>query len=214
MQVFIGLVSKGSKKARELLEEGWGVVLVPQLLYKFCPQTFSLYFLDNGAFSYWKNGRAFDGRAFLKTLERVAEFESSPKFVVVPDLVAQGLKSLEFSLNWLERLKREYPQFSYALALQDGMTVNEVEPVMDNFDYLFVGGTLRWKVQTGRLWVNLARKHGKKCHVGRVGTVRRVRWAKAVGADSIDSALPLFSKEKWERFRRALREPSMMELPF
>ena len=214
MQVFIGLVSKGSKKARELLEEGWGVVLVPQLLYKFCPQTFPLYFVDNGAFTCWKNGQQFDSKGFLETLEKVAGYPVAPQFVVVPDLVAEGLKSLDYSLRWLERLKREFPDFRYALAVQDGMTEKEVEPVVSEFDYLFVGGTLRWKVQTGKLWVNLARKHGKKCHVGRVGTVRRVRWAKAVGADSIDSALPLFSQEKWERFRRALREPSMMELPF
>ena len=214
MEVFIGLVSKNSRKAREILKESWGVVLVPDLLSRFCPETFRLYFVDNGAFSCWRNGIPFDDRAFLKTLERVAEFESSPKFVVVPDLVAQGLKSLDFSLNWLERLKREYPQFPYALALQDGMTVKDVEPVIDGFDYLFVGGTLRWKVQTGKKWVNLAHKHGKKCHVGRVGTARRVRWAKGIGADSIDSALPLFSNEKWEKFRRAVKEPYVAELPF
>jgi hypothetical protein len=218
MKIYLGLVSRGSKKAKEIRKEGWGVVVVPELRKKFCPETFPLYFVDNGAFVFWKRGLPFDEKPFLKTLDQVSEivekFGVLPSFVVVPDLVAQGLKSLDFSLLWLERLKREFLQFPYALALQDGMEPEYIETVIDEFDYLFVGGTLRWKVRTGETWVRLAHQHRKKCHIGRVGTAKRVRWARRIGADSIDSALPLFSKEKFEAFRRALHSPLLPELPF
>ena len=218
MKIYLGLVSRGSKKAKEIRKEGWGVVVVPELRKKFCPETFPLYFVDNGAFVFWKRGLPFNEKPFLETLEHVAEIveegRTPPSFVVVPDLVAQGLKSLDFSINWLEKLKREFPQFSYALALQDGMTPEHVEPVMDEFDWLFVGGTLEWKVKTGELWVKFAHSHNRKCHIGRVGTAKRVCWARRIGADSIDSALPLFSKEKFEAFRRVLHSPLLPELPF
>jgi hypothetical protein len=200
MQVYLGLVSKGSKKAKEIRREGWGVVLVPELLSKFCPETFPLYFVDNGAFTCWKRGEPFSDYLFLETLEQTANYEVSPSFVVVPDRVAE------------ERLKREFPQFSYALAVQDGMEEEDVSEVISFFDYLFVGGTLKWKVKTGALWVKLAHKNSKKCHIGRVGTAKRVRWARSIGPDSIDSALPLFSNQKFEAFRRALQEPLLPEL--
>jgi len=214
LKVYVGLVSKGSAKAKEIRREGWGVVLVPELRRKFCPHTFPLYFIDNGAFTCWRRGEEFNSSLFLRTLEESLKYPTLPQFVVVPDLVAKGLKSLEFSLNWLDRLKREFPQFNYALAVQDGMSLEDVEPYLKEFAYLFVGGTLQWKTKTGRKWVKLAHKHRKRCHIGRVGTARRVRWARRIGADSIDSALPLFSLAKWERFRRALRETLQPELPF
>jgi len=214
MKVYVGLVSKGSAKAKEIKREGWGVVLVPELRRKFCPYTFPLYFVDNGAFTCWRRGEKFNADLFLKTLEEVSNYLNPPQFVVVPDLVAKGLRSLEFSLGWLERLKREFPEFNYALAVQDGMSLEDVEPYIREFAYLFVGGTLKWKTATGREWIKLAHKHGRKCHIGRVGTARRVRWARRIGADSIDSALPLFSFAKWKRFKRALGETLHPELLF
>jgi len=213
MEVFLGLVSRNSKIAGEIKKSGWGVVIVPELLTRFCPETFPLYFVDNGAFSCWKRGKRFDEKAFLKTLSFVSSLSTFPKFVVVPDKVAEGLHSLEFSVNWLEVLKRDYPHFSYALAVQDGMDEKSVEEVIEEFDYLFVGGTLKWKLQTGEKWVKLAHKHNKKCHIGRVGTAKRVRWVRRIKADSIDSSLPLFSKAKLEVFKRALSSPLLPELP-
>jgi len=213
VEVFLGLVSRNSKVGEEIKKNGWGVVVVPELLKRFCLETFPLYFVDNGAFSCWKKGKEFDCKAFLKTLDFVSSLSTYPEFVVLPDKVAEGLQSLEFSLNWLEVLKRDYPHFSYALAVQDGMDEKSVEEVIEKVDYLFVGGTLKWKLQTGEKWVKLAHKHNKKCHIGRVGTAKRVRWVRRIKADSIDSSLPLFSKSKMESFKRALFSPLLLELP-
>lgn len=72
------------------------------------------------------------------------------------------------------------------------------------FSGIFVGGSLPWKLETGAQWVREAHARHLPCHIGRVGTAKRVRWAKASGADSIDSCLPLWSEENLIAFLRAL----------
>jgi hypothetical protein len=214
VQVYTGIVSKGAKLAQLIRKEGWGVCLVPELLRRFCPSTFPKFFVDNGAFAYHKRGEPFKGELFLRTLEVVAESGSSPAFVVVPDIIEGGMLSLEFSLKWHERLKKEFPSFHWALVVQDGMEEEAVREVLSEFDVLFVGGSIEWKLWAGKRWVELAHSHGKWCHIGRVGTLTRLRWAWHIGADSIDSSLPLFSKKKLSAFLRTLRELSQPTLPF
>lgn len=84
------------------------------------------------------------------------------------------------------------------------MTADDVRAAFDGFDGIFVGGTLPWKIRTGAQWVELGHELGVKCHIGRVGTAKRVRWAMRIGADSIDSSLPLWSKENLGVFINAL----------
>lgn len=55
-------------------------------------------------------------------------------------------------------------------------------------------------------WTDLAHELGLLCHVGRVGGAKRVRWAREIGADSIDSSLPLWSRENLRVFLAALGE--------
>jgi len=153
---------------------------------------------DNGAFSDWKVGRAFDSATWRDELRRLRGHAVPPAFVVAPDLVAGGLGSLAMSRGYLPELTG-IPAY---LVLQDGMD----EGIdVSGFAGLFVGGTLEWKLATGAAWVAFAHGLGLPCHIGRVGTPGRVRWAKEIGADSIDSCLPLWSTENLRRFLAALR---------
>jgi hypothetical protein len=111
-----------------------------------------------------------------------------------------GLASLEVSMLWVERLEG-LPLY---LAVQDGMSTADVAPVLDYFLGIFVGGTLPWKLRAASSWVDFAHENGKRCHVGRVGTVGRVEWARAIGVDSIDSSLPLWCEEQMQAFLGAL----------
>src|SRR5262245_11216869 len=157
---------------------------------------------DNGAFLDWRRGRDFDGDAYQRALERV----EGPDFLIVPDIVAGGRRSLDFSLGWVDRLRGVAPLY---LAVQDGMSACDVLEAAPDCAGLFVGGSLPWKVRTGHEWVQLAHCLGKPCHIGRVGAVRRVAWAMRIGADSIDSCLPLWSRENLARFRAALEDRQM-----
>jgi hypothetical protein len=106
-----------------------------------------------------------------------------PDFVVVPDIVAGGLASLAWSAFWRPSVPAEFPAY---LAVQDGMTAADVVPQLAMYQGLFVGGSLAWKLETSARWVQLAHAHGMRCHIGRVGTADRVRWARDVSADSIE----------------------------
>jgi hypothetical protein len=157
---------------------------------------------DNGAFGDWRAGKRWDAGAYERALERVAH----PDFLVVPDVVAGGLRSLEVSLQWVRRLHGVGPLY---LAVQDGMREADVGPELAPFAGIFIGGTLEWKIRHGATWVAFAHAHGRRCHVGRVGAMRRIAWARRIGADSIDSSLPLWSADNLARFAAALAATQM-----
>lgn len=154
------------------------------------------WFLDNAAFKDWKAGRAFDAAQWSEVLPRATA--EGPDFVVAPDLVAQGWASLAFSINAVGAIRaaggRAY------LVTQDGMEADPrrvaSEAITHGFSGLFVGGTLPWKRDTGAMWVKAAHAANLPCHIGRVGTIRRTRWAREIGADSIDSCLPLWRADR------------------
>jgi hypothetical protein len=159
---------------------------------------------DNGAFKDWTAGKPFNVDRYERDLEALWRVDGTPDFLTPPDIVAGGLRSLEFSLDWMPRLRKYGPLY---LVVQDGMEFSDVEPVLGDFAGIFVGGSLAWKLRTSENWVLLAHALGKKCHIGRVGTELRVRWARRIGADSIDSCLPLWSDANLRRFLRGF-EPT------
>lgn len=158
---------------------------------------------DNGAFEDWRHGRPFDDAQFRADLVAISD-GPPPDFLVLPDIVAGGLESLAMSMRYFDEL----PRADWYLAVQDGMTVGDV-PWTCGIAGIFVGGSLEWKLRTGAEWVQAAHAHGLKCHVGRVGTRRRVAWAIASAADSLDSCLPMWSKAQSRLFFDALRQAPM-----
>ena len=141
------------------------------------------YALDNGAFSAFANGRCFDDGAFLKAFFFMSQHAD---FVIVPDKVAAGKKSFDYSMTWRDFLPN---RIRYYLAVQDGMTTAILGPDFDvKFSGIFVGGSMEWKQKTAEQWVEFAHARGKDCHIGRVGTYPLLMWAERIGADSVDSS--------------------------
>lgn len=195
MRVYIGR-TRSSKLKAEFQSYGWGEMVSPT---DWPPSRH--YALDNGAFVAWTNGQEFNTPAFLRLVERAACWPVAPDFLIAPDIVAGGARSLEFSLSWVKRIQGFCPLY---LAVQDGMTPENVAPELDPFAGVFVGGSTRWKIRTAENWAALAHGLRLQCHVGRVGTARRVRWAHMAGIDSIDSTTPLWKRSNLEVFRAAL----------
>ena len=77
--------------------------------------------IDNGAFTAYANGTCFDDGVFLKALKNAKQ--GNPDFVVLPDIVAGGKKSLKYSAVWREFLP---DCFSWYLAAQDGITAKDI----------------------------------------------------------------------------------------
>ena len=207
MRVYLGQSRGNGKMSRRKTELGFG---------ECCnrgeyPPRHRPWFLDNGAYSDWqfkvdgiRVGRPFDNAAFLRDLEHTVADDSSPDFVVCPDRVATGRDSLAFSLDWLASYGSRFPGLRWRLAVQDGMTETDVLPVMHLFEGIFVGGTTEWKLETGAAWVRFAHSHGKPCHIGRAGREDHACWALRIGADSLDSSLPLWADANFMRFMRGL----------
>lgn len=196
MMVYVGQ-TRAAKLVRRLWELGIGECTQRGEL----PPRRHPWFYDNGAFGDWKAGRPFDVEQFNADVEAIKRSGDRPRFVVLPDLVAQGAASLAESARWIPRLAPVAPLY---LVAQDGMTPADIAPLAAHLRGVFVGGTLGWKIRTGAEWVRGAHALGLACHIGRVGTAKRIRWAFRIGADSIDSSLPLWSEGNLDVFLRAL----------
>lgn len=81
--------------------------------------------------------------------------------------------------------------FPVALVLQDGQ--QDVPIPWDEIDAVFVGGTDQFKL--GRVAARLcqeAKARGKWVHVGRVNSLKRLRYSVSIGADSVDGTYLIF----------------------
>lgn len=187
----------GSTRSKRLVDRsianGWGRL--------FCcerpgPREGEPWALDNGAFPAWKAQTPWSAATFLRSVEQSADLEP-PMMAVLPDKVAEGHASLEWSMRWLAVL----PPMAWYLAVQDGMARESVAAVLPLVAGLFLGGTDAFKAQAPA-WRELAHAHGKRFHYARVSTEARLRAALDCGADSADSSQMLWSDEHWRRFER------------
>jgi hypothetical protein len=139
------------------------------------------YALDNGAWSAFQHGTAFDAKRFERAVELLA---AGAEWVVAPDIVAGGRESLELSLAWLPRLLDRTTRV--LLAVQNGIQETDIASLLGPRVGIFVGGDTEWKLATMDQWAALARARGCWCHIARVNTVRRVLRCQVAGAHSFD----------------------------
>ena len=72
--------------------------------------------------------------------------------------------------------------------MQDGIPGPEAVP-WDQIEAVFVGGSTEFKLgELAREIVGEATARGKWIHVGRVNSLRRIAYAKSIGANSIDGS--------------------------
>ena len=64
---------------------------------------------------------------------------------------------------------------------------------------------MEWKLKTAAKWVQFAHKNNLKCHIGRIGTIEKIKWAEKIKADSIDSSNFARHKYIWDELKNYLR---------
>ncbi len=133
--------------------------------------------LDNDAFSCFTNGEKFDFEAWNKFLKKVSDSDLDPLWAVVPDVVGNAEETIRQWSMWSPVIM-EYG-WPTALAVQDGMTMEDVEYCHP--DVVFVGGTTEWKWNTAHEWC----RDFPRVHVGRVRS-RRLPYCAQIGAESCD----------------------------
>jgi hypothetical protein len=107
-------------------------------------------------------------------------------FATAPDVVGDAAATLALSAPLFAPIRT----LGYRVAFvgQDGQ---EHLPVpWDDFDALFIGGTTTWKLGEGaRLLVAEAKRRGKWVHMGRVNSLKRMKYAESIGCDSADGTV-------------------------
>jgi hypothetical protein len=142
--------------------------------------------LDNGAFG------GFDERKFLAMLERQREHAERAAWVTCPDVVCDHAATLALFDVWQPRIAAM--GFKVAFVAQNGCDVDGVP--WDRIACLFIGGDDAYKLSSSPL-MREAKRRGKWVHVGRVNSYKRLRWAHAAGADSVDGTSVSMFSERW-----------------
>jgi hypothetical protein len=161
------------------------------------------YALDNGAWHAFQQGRPFDEVLFLRALRKLG---AEADWTVLPDIVAGGAPSLELSLRWMREVLDSSPMA--LLAVQDGMAIEDIRPLVGARVGIFVGGSTIWKLETMGDWSALARECGAWLHVARVNTVARISACAAIGASSFDGSSASRYAVELPKLDNALRQES------
>ena len=160
---------------------GWGLLI--SRVGEWRTEGFDTYALDNGAWSDHCQGRSFDGDTFERLIDKLG---AKAGWIVLPDIVAGGLASLEMSLRWSNRCLSACDRV--LIAVQDGMTEADLDPLVGRNVGIFLGGSTRWKLANMARWGLFCQLRGVYYHVARVNTERRMWMAIAAGADSVDGS--------------------------
>jgi hypothetical protein len=140
---------------------------------------------DNGAWADFQAGRLFDEDAYDRFLDWLAS-AAVPDWLVLPDIVAGGLASLDLSLRYMNRCLSVAPLV--LIAVQDGMEPEDLAPHVGENVGIFLGGSTAWKLARMREWGEFCAERGIHYHVARVNSIKRMALAASAGATSIDGS--------------------------
>lgn len=140
------------------------------------------YGADNSMF-----GKGWPGfEAWFRWLKETVERYGAERclFAVAPDEPFDAYRTYHKSLPWLLEIRDL--GVPAAFAAQDGCE-HGLLPSWDEFDVLFLAGTTEWKI--GQVALSLsweAKSRGKRVHMGRVNSRKRLRIAESFGCDTAD----------------------------
>jgi hypothetical protein len=145
---------------------------------------------DNGRF-----GKGWPGEAaWYRWLgEQSVGRERDCLFAVAPDTPLDAAATLGLSLPWLDKIRElDIPA---AFAAQDGSERPGMVP-WDALDVLFLGGSTAWKTgPAARRLAAQALERGKRVHLGRVNSRKRLGLAAWIGCHSVDGTFLTYAPD-------------------
>lgn len=139
--------------------------------------------LDNGCFS-----DQWSPEKWLDTLDRHVNVPGC-LFAVAPDVVGDADATHDLWRRWWSAPMRRGYRTAYVA--QDGIRFLPSGPQV-----LFIGGSTEWKLSRhARRVVGLARSLGWWVHMGRVNSLRRLRYAAEIGCQSADGTYLAFGPD-------------------
>ena len=175
-----------------------GAILSPAQGNRIPPD--SLFIVDNGC-GPGKDGQPGGGypgdRAYLELLSHLsAQARQRCLFAVAPDVLGDPVATLRQSARFVYRV-RAWFGLPVAVVAQDGLeNLGDLWDWWNWCDVLFIGGSTEWKLGPGvRALVAEAKARHKRVHMGRVNSLRRLRYADAIGCDSADGTYLAFGPD-------------------
>lgn len=141
------------------------------------------FFVDNGAYT-----SSFDPDEWTDLLDDLADYPYRPDFVVLPDVYDDAEGTLERHRMWAgEVIDRGLPP---AAVIQPGLPVETQIALADSIgaDFVFLGGSVRWKRAHGLEIVEAAHRRDMAVHIGNPSGEDGLEWAYKIGADSCDTS--------------------------
>lgn len=167
-----------SGAVRDELPSCVGVMLSLQMGNKL-PET-RIWAADNGCFN---RPDLYSHDKYLRMLDKFAWARERCLFATAPDVWGDAAATIERSREMFQPLRDA--GYKAALVAQDGMLEQAIP--WDEIDCLFIGGNDAWR--TGDGFVALCREtveRGKWLHMGRVNSLKRIRYAISLGCHSAD----------------------------
>ncbi len=154
---------------------GW--LVGPSAMSKTKLRPWMPFALDNDAFGAWTTGREWSEEAWLAMLRTIKQSGFTPRWVLVPDVVADR----EATLAKWKVYSKVAARFDWplAIAVQDGMQADDLP---GDAQVVFVGGTTSWKWRSLPMWAET----GRRIHVGRVNEVEKLFVCERLGVESVD----------------------------
>lgn len=173
----------------------FGLLIQPDSYGHSAVAPFAVWAADNGCFA---KGDAFDTEAWLAWLASIPPaVRKTCAFATAPDVVGDAEATLARSMPWLRKIRAlGYPA---AFVAQDGSEQDMTHLIpWDECDVIFLGGSTEWKLdpnRAGRVAAEALRR-GKRLHMGRVNSARRLRLAEAWGCHTVDGTFLAFGPDR------------------
>lgn len=177
------LATASSPPVREAMAAGQlGQMVTPDAGNRIVPGV--RWALDNGCFSdRWTPDR------WVATLDR-HRHTAGCLFAVIPDVVADAAATNERWARWHGTARNRGYRCAYVLQ-------NGCRSIPAAASVVFVGGDDEFKLgPEARALVATAKSRGLWVHMGRVNSLRRLRYADLIGCDSVDGTYLAFGPDR------------------
>jgi hypothetical protein len=181
MRILVSGATATVRKLASKYPDTLGVLLTPQNGNRVCSLPLP-WAADNAAFSNPDDDKFWRICVDAWNTDKY----NPPMWVAVPDVVGNHAATIQLFGWWCEYWQSEIGSVPFPLAfvLQDGCVADEVP--WDSIDAVFVGGSNDFKLKKSADLIAEAKQRQKLVHIGRVNTLRRLRFANDIGADTVD----------------------------
>ena len=95
------------------------------------------------------------------------------------------------------------------IAVQDGMSTEDVSPLLGKDIGLFLGGSTEWKLNSLPAWGGVAKEKECYFHVGRVNSRKRINMCAMAGAHSFDGTSVTQFPRTFSRLNNATNQQTL-----